>query len=163
ETIVVPLVDGDEMQLSAADFSQVGDAANARLLRGVLELAGLAPEDEVADLYAGAGNLTLPLARRAGRVLAVERSASSIAALCDNALRLGLDNVDAIGGSVARVLAAELEQGRRIDVAVLDPPRSGAADAIAPLLRLAPARIVYVSCNPATLARDARSLAPHYR
>ncbi len=164
-TVRVPLASsapGDEMWLSAGDFSQVSDHGNAALIREVLEAAAVAPDERVADLYAGAGNLSIPLARRAARVTAVERSPSSAAAARDNARRLGLENLEVVTGAADRVLRRFVEEGRRFDVIVLDPPRAGAAEALPALLELAPARVVYVSCNPATLARDLKTLATAY-
>jgi 23S rRNA (uracil1939-C5)-methyltransferase len=150
------------MRLRAGDFAQVNDAANAELIRIVLELAQVGAHDSVADLYAGAGNLSLPLALRAGRVLAVDRVAASIGAAAENARRLGLVNLETTAGDVRRVLNEWVGRGVKLDVAVLDPPRSGAADAVAALMRLDARRIVYVSCNPATLARDVRALSASY-
>ncbi len=163
DRVRVPLVAHDALELHAGDFTQVGDAGNAALLDCVLGAADIAPGDRVADLYAGAGNLAIPLARRGARVRAVERSRSSVAAGRANAARLGLADLGFEDGDVPRVLDAWIAGGVGLETAVLDPPRSGAADAVARLLRLAPRAIVYVSCDPATLARDLRSLSSDYR
>lgn len=164
-TVRVPLAcgaPGDEMWLAAGDFSQVSDHGNAALIREVIDAAAVTSETRVADLYAGAGNLGIPLARRAAQVTAVERSTSSASAARDNGRRLGLANLEVVAGATDRVLCRFVEDGRRFDVVVLDPPRAGAAEALAPLVQLAPARIVYVSCNPSTLARDLATLARAY-
>ena len=163
DRVRVPLLDGDEMWLRAGDFSQVSDHGNADLIRVVLEYAAVEKRHRVADLYAGAGNLSLPLARRAGTVAVVERTPSSVAAARENARRLGLANLETAIGTTESVLKGWVKRGTRFDTVVLDPPRSGAAEAMAPLLALAPARIVYVSCNPATLARDLKTLSRGYR
>lgn len=163
DRVRVPLVDGDEMWLRAGDFSQVSDHGNADLIRVVLEYAAAEKRHRIADLYAGAGNLSLPLARRAGTVAVVERTPSSVAAARENARRLGLANLETAIGTTESVLKGWVKRGIRFDTVVLDPPRSGAAEATAPLLALAPARIVYVSCNPATLARDLKTLSRGYR
>ncbi|MBM4244164.1 MAG: 23S rRNA (uracil(1939)-C(5))-methyltransferase RlmD [Deltaproteobacteria bacterium] len=163
DRVRVPLVDGDEMWLRAGDFSQVSDHGNAELIRLVLEHASVAKHHRVADLYAGAGNLSLPLARRAGAVLAVERTPTSVEAARENVRRLGIDNVELAIGPTETVLRGWTRRGLRVDTVVLDPPRSGAAEALSSLLALAAARIVYVSCNPATLARDLKTLARAYR
>ncbi|MBY0273949.1 23S rRNA (uracil(1939)-C(5))-methyltransferase RlmD [Candidatus Binatia bacterium] len=163
DRVRVPLVDGDEMWLRAGDFSQVSDHGNAALIRLVLEHAAAAKHQRVADLYAGAGNLSLPLARRAGAVIAVERTATAVEAARENAQRLGITNLELANGPTETVLRGWAKRGLRIDTVVLDPPRSGAAEATSSLLALAPARIVYVSCNPATLARDLKSLGRGYR
>ena len=162
DAVTVPLIDGDEMHLRAGGFSQVGDAGNALLIRTVIDLAVPTAGETFADLYAGAGNLGIPLARRGVRVLAVERTRASVEAARANARRLGLD-VEFQAGDVPEVLDRWIGETRRLDAVVLDPPRNGAAEAVPRLSRLSPARIVYVSCNPATLARDVRSLAADYR
>lgn len=163
DRVRVPLVDGDEMWLRAGDFSQVSDHGNAEIIRLVLEHAAVAKHQRVADLYAGAGNLSLPLARRAGTVLAVERTPTSVEAARENARRLGITNLELATGPTETVLRGWTRRGLRVDTVVLDPPRSGAAEATSSLLALAPSRIVYVSCNPATLARDLKTLARGYR
>lgn len=163
DRVRVPLIDGDEMWLRAGDFSQVSDHGNAALIRVVLEYAAVEAQQRVADLYAGAGNLSLPLARRAGSVTAVERTPSSIAAARENARRLGIHNLETHVGTSESVLKGFVKRGARFDTVVLDPPRGGAAEAMSPLLALAPKRIVYVSCNPATLARDLKTLSRAYR
>jgi 23S rRNA (uracil1939-C5)-methyltransferase len=162
DRVRVPLEGTDEMWLRAGDFSQVSDHGNADLIRVVLDLAAVTARERVADLYAGAGNLSLPLARRAAHVSAVERTPSSVEAARENARRLGIANLELTTGPAERVLRNWARRGVRFDVVVLDPPRGGAADAMRPLLELAPARIVYVSCNPATLARDLKTLARRY-
>lgn len=163
DRVRVPLVDGDEMCLRAGDFSQVSDHGNAELIRLVLEHAAAAKHHRVADLYAGAGNLSLPLARRAGAVIAVERTPTSVEAARENARRLGITNLELATGPTETVLRGWTKRGLRLDTVVLDPPRSGAAEAMPALLALAPSRIVYVSCNPATLARDLKTLSRGYR
>jgi len=162
DRVRVPLAGDDEMWLRAGDFTQVSDHGNADLIRVVLDLAAVRPHERVADLYAGAGNLSLPLARCAAHVNAVERTPSSAEAARENARRLGIANLELTTGPVERVLRTWAKRGARLDAVVLDPPRSGAADAMRPLLELAPERIVYVSCNPATLARDLKTLGRGY-
>jgi 23S rRNA (uracil1939-C5)-methyltransferase len=162
DRVRVPLLDGDEMWLRAGDFSQVSDHGNAELIRLVLEHAAVKKHHRVADLYAGAGNLSLPLARRAGAVLAVERAPTAVEAARENAGRLGITNLDLATGPTEIVLRGWTKRELRLDTVVLDPPRSGAAEATSGLLALAPSRIVYVSCNPATLARDLKTLARGY-
>ncbi|MFM8412738.1 MAG: class I SAM-dependent RNA methyltransferase [Alphaproteobacteria bacterium] len=163
DRVRAPLGPRDVIELRAGDFTQVGDAGNAALVDCVVEAAAARPGDVVADLYAGAGNLAIPLARRGARVFAVERSRSSVAAGRANASRLGLADLSFEDGDVPRVLDDWITRGRSLDAAVLDPPRSGAADAVSRLLRIAPRTIVYVSCDPSTLARDLRALSSDYR
>jgi 23S rRNA (uracil1939-C5)-methyltransferase len=115
----------------------------------------------VLELYAGAGNLTLPLAKRAGHVVAVEQSELAAAAAVDNTR--DLENVEVRIASAARVVKQIVAAREKFDVIVLDPPRSGAAEIVSGLLEIAAPRVVYVSCNPSTLARDLARMKSRYR
>ncbi|MBI2943619.1 MAG: class I SAM-dependent RNA methyltransferase [Candidatus Wallbacteria bacterium] len=137
-------------------FSQVHRAQNQRLVDCVLEYAALSGSERVLDLYSGSGNLALPLATRARAVTGVEWSAESVADARLGAEASGLSNCEFHAADVTRWLESPDLAGH--DVVVLDPPRSGAALAMAPLAGARPRRIVYASCNPATLARDAGRL-----
>ena len=148
------------MQVRAGAFSQVSDTGNHHLISTMLGFARATAKTRIADLYAGAGNLSIPLARTGASVLGIERDRRGIEALRANADRLGLDNLEGRIGHVHRSLR-NYPTGS-FDLIVLDPPRSGAADAVEELLRLAPERMVYVSCNPTTLARDLGRMANHY-
>ena len=151
----VPLEAGCELVVPADAFTQVHPAANRLVVRTVLELSALAAGDRALDLYCGAGNFALPLARRGVSVTGIERSAIATAAASANARRLGV-SFAVVTGDVATVLAT-LPRAP-LDCVVLDPPRGGAADAVPMLAAHRPSRIVYVSCDPATFARDARHL-----
>lgn len=146
---------GVRMAVSAPSFFQVNTRAAETLVNSVLGALSPEEEDRVLDLYSGAGTFTVPLATRAGEVVAVE---SSRFALAD--LRRNLDTAqawaDVVGGDVAR----ELPSLGAFDLAVVDPPRSGlSAQALSDLAGTGARRIAYVSCDPATLARDAARLA----
>jgi tRNA/tmRNA/rRNA uracil-C5-methylase (TrmA/RlmC/RlmD family) len=161
-SVHVPLEADFHLDVPADAFSQVNPAMNPVLVATVLELARPAAGTTVIDCYAGAGNFALPLARRGASVLAIEASRLAVDAGRANAARARLANVRFVCGDVAAALA-DAPRGH-LDLVVLDPPRRGAAPAIAPIARHGPARIVYVSCDPATLARDARALvATGYR
>ncbi len=162
DAVRVPLPDIGALELRAESFTQVNDAANQVLVRTVLSAARLRPEDRVVDLYAGAGNLSLPLARAAAEVVAVERNPTSVEDGRRNALRIGIGNLSFIALDAAVALERIEVISPRLDCVVLDPPRGGAAEAMVHLRRLRPARVVYVSCNPATLARDLKSLSDVY-
>lgn len=153
----------DTVEVHAGGFLQVNAAANQALIRTVCEWVADSPEACVLELHAGAGNLTLPLARRVAHVTAVERVATSAADGRVNAHRLGLGNVAFVVADAAAALDERIRQGPRADIVVLDPPRSGAAELVPRLSAMLPRRIVYVSCNPATLARDLRALSDRYQ
>jgi 23S rRNA (uracil1939-C5)-methyltransferase len=138
------------------DFVQVNAAINAELVATAVRLADVQPADRVLDLYCGLGNFSLPLARRAASLVGVEGDAGLVARAVNNAARNGVAN--------ARFVTADLMAPgwafyrEPWDVVVLDPPRTGAEVPVAELDSSGVRRIVYVSCHPATLARDARQL-----
>lgn len=165
-TPVIDLADDPEPFLSCADaFAQVSAPGNALLRRLVLEAAGDLSGARVLELFSGSGNFTRDLSRRAAAVVAVEESplASDLAAR-NLALRGLAERVTFRAEPARAAVAALLSQGSRFDVVVLDPPRTGLEPGLADLLAvLAPARIVYVSCDPNTLARDLARLSARSR
>jgi 23S rRNA (uracil1939-C5)-methyltransferase len=121
----------------------------------VLELGESRAGMRALDLFCGAGNFSLPLARRGVEVTGIERARVAVDAARANAARLGFDAVfvcDAVAPALARLAPAPL------DTVVLDPPRAGAAEITGQLAARRSGRLLYVSCDPATLARDARAL-----
>jgi 23S rRNA (uracil1939-C5)-methyltransferase len=154
--VQVPLEADLHLDVPADAFAQVNPALNPSLVATVCAEAGGGPGMQALDLYCGAGNFALPLARRGARVLAIDTAPLAIDAGRANAARIGAAGARFVCDDVVGALA-RAPRGR-LDVAVLDPPRHGAAAALRPLARHRPARIVYVSCDPATLARDARTL-----
>jgi len=157
-TVRVEVEPGLALEISADAFTQVNPAANRLLVATVLAFGDFGTGDRVLDLYCGAGNFTLPLARRGVRAQGVERDAVAVAAAEANAARLGLATARFACAPVAHALTSP--EGA-FEAVVLDPPRAGAGDVIDALARLKAGRIVYVSCNPATLARDVRALGAH--
>jgi 23S rRNA (uracil1939-C5)-methyltransferase len=123
----------------------------------VMTLGAFAPGMRFLDLYCGAGNFALPIARRGAVVEGVEQSTIAVDAARENAVRLGLAGATFAAARVRDALAAR--PAGALDVVVLDPPRAGAADALRALAALRAPRILYVACDPATLARDVRGLA----
>ena len=139
------------------DFIQVNNALNQRLVHQALTLLDLKPADRVLDLFCGLGNFTLPLARHAQQVLGIEADAQLIAGARGNAERNGLSNAEFRQADLYNGSAASWN-GFGFNKLLLDPPRNGAIEAIKRLPRDGVERIVYVSCYPATLARDAEYL-----
>jgi 23S rRNA (uracil1939-C5)-methyltransferase len=146
------------LEVPADAFTQVNADANRLLVATVLAFGDFRAGERVLDLYCGAGNFTLPLARRGVLVHGVERDAVAVAAAEANAARLGLATARFTCAPVVRALA---DATAACDAVVLDPPRAGAGDVVAALARLRAPRMLYVSCDPATLARDARTLGTH--
>jgi 23S rRNA (uracil1939-C5)-methyltransferase len=142
-------------RISAPSFFQVNTPQAAELVRLVLEYLDLQGGETVLDGYCGVGLFAAHLAQRAGLVVGVEAAPSAIADLLENTAEF--DNVDVVEGLVEAVLP-ELDEP--LDAAVIDPPRAGVDRfALDALVERQPTRIVYVSCDPATLARDAKRLA----
>jgi 23S rRNA (uracil1939-C5)-methyltransferase len=152
---VTEVVAERRFRISATSFFQVNTAAAEELVRVVGEYLAPAGDETLLDAYCGVGTFALSLVDKVGHVIGIEEDVGTVA---DARLNAGeMENVEFIEGSVEALLP-QLE--RRIDLAVLDPPRQGCRpEALAALIELAPRRIVYVSCDPATLARDARRLA----
>ena len=146
---------GLNFRLSPRSFYQVNHHQAQRLYETAIEKAGITKNDTVLDLYCGVGTITLAMASAAGKVMGVEVIPQAVEDAKDNARRNGIENAEFFCGDAGQA-ALELEKnGVRPDVVVVDPPRKGLnADTIEALSRMAPRRIVYVSCDPATLARD---------
>ena len=152
---ITEVVAGRRFRISATSFFQVNTAAAEELVRLVAEYLAPVGYETLLDAYCGVGTFALTLADKVGQVIGVEEAAGAVEDARVNAG--GVDNVEFIKGRVETVLP---QLDRRIDLVVLDPPRQGCRpEAMTALIELAPRRIVCVSCDPATLARDARKLA----
>jgi 23S rRNA (uracil1939-C5)-methyltransferase len=148
------------LRLSSGAFMQTNTEMCDVLYGIALEYAGLRPDDVAWDLYCGAGAIGLLAAPHVRRVVGVEISPESIGRARDNAARNGISNAEFVLGDVAKQLRPLLERVERPSVVFVDPPRAGLTPrAVRRLIELAPQRIVYVSCNPTTLAPNARQLA----
>jgi len=149
---------GVRLAFEPTDFIQVNGDMNRRLIARVLAELRLDTGSRVLDLFCGLGNFTLPMARVAGGVVGIEGEAGLIERARANATANGISNARfgvanlAGEGAVERCLA--LAGGEKFTHVLLDPPRTGAADVLPVLARLAPRRMVYVSCHPGSLARD---------
>jgi 23S rRNA (uracil1939-C5)-methyltransferase len=145
-----------QIGFAPTEFTQVNPAVNAVLVRRALNLLDPQPGERVADLFCGLGNFALAIARRGAHVTGVEGVASLVARAQANALLNQLEPLTQfLRADLFKADAAFYERLGRIDRMLIDPPRDGAVEAVKSLPADAPRRIVYVSCNPATLARDA--------
>lgn len=144
-----------ELRFQPTDFTQVNAGLNRKMLNRAIELLDVQAADRVLDLFCGLGNFSLPLARRADSVVGVEGEASLVERARENAQRNGLSNLEFHAVDLNGDLAAEPWYGKGFNKLLLDPPRSGAAVVVENLPKPHPEAIVYVSCDPATLARDA--------
>ena len=146
---------GLEFDVSAASFFQI-NTVQAEVLYGIVqEYAGLTGTETLADVYCGTGTIALCLAPRAKEVIGIEEAEAAVRDARQNARRNGIANASFLAGDAAEVLPRLVEDGLRPDVVVLDPPRAGCArQVLDALAKVAPRRIVYVSCDPASLARD---------
>lgn len=141
------------------DFTQVNAGVNAMLVRRALALLDPRQGERIADLFCGLGNFTLPIARLGASVVGVEGSVTLIERAEDNAARNGLaDRCQFLVADLFQCTPASFLRFGRFDKLLIDPPRDGAIALVKALPEPAPERIVYVSCNPATLARDAAYL-----
>ena len=146
---------GVSMAFRPLDFIQVNAGLNHKMIARAIELLDPQPGERVLDLFAGLGNFTLPLARRAARVVGVEGEAGLVARARANAARNQLANAEFHAADLAKDLASEAWMKEGFDKLLLDPPRAGAAEVLAQLPLKGIRRIVDVSCHPASLARDA--------
>ncbi|HEY9870383.1 MAG TPA: 23S rRNA (uracil(1939)-C(5))-methyltransferase RlmD [Candidatus Obscuribacterales bacterium] len=153
------LREGLEFRLSSMSFFQVNSSQIAPLLEEVTAAVGQA-NGLVVDAYAGVGTIALWLAPACRQVIAIEEHAGAVKDGLANRVLNRINNVDFRQGRVEAVLPALVAEGLKPDAVVLDPPRKGVSpEALAQVVVLAPRRLVYVSCNPATLARDLKILA----
>lgn len=148
-----------EMEFAPADFIQVNAELNRLMLNRALELLDPQSNENILDLFCGLGNFTLPLAKRAQRVLGIEADASLIAKAQRNAERNHIKNAEFRSADLYKPEGPDPWGTERHDKWLLDPPRTGALEVIKRLpMENGPRRILYVSCNPATLARDSEVL-----
>jgi 23S rRNA (uracil1939-C5)-methyltransferase len=151
---------GIAFEVSAGSFFQTNTLQAERLVEQLVRKAGLTGREVVYDLYCGAGAISLLAAGHAGLVVGIEGGEAAIADANRTAANNGITNCRFLVGDLRDALRAPaVASFPKPDVVILDPPRAGAHPrALADIARLAPARILYVSCNPATLARDLVSL-----
>jgi 23S rRNA (uracil1939-C5)-methyltransferase len=148
-------VPGVEIEFGPMDFVQVNGAINAALVHAALAQLQPTAADKVLDLFCGVGNFTLPLARRAGRVTGIEGEAALVARARANALHNGIGNAAFMTGNLFEPAGFGAWAAEAYDLVLLDPPRAGARELLGYMSHWRPRRVVYISCHPGSLARDA--------
>ena len=149
---------GLRLNFSPRDFIQVNAGVNQKMVASALEWLDVQPGDRVLDLFCGMGNFTLPLATRAASVVGVEGVPALVEKGRENAQQNGLHNVTFFHENLEEDVTRQPWAKNGFDKILLDPARAGAAGVMQHIIKLQPGRIVYVSCNPATLARDSEAL-----
>ena len=147
-------VNGIELQFHPSDFTQINPEMNRKMVTQVLDLLTLKPTDHVLDLYCGMGNFSLPIAKKVASVTGIEGVAEMVKRAQDNATLNGITNAQFFKSDLAR--PKTMWPNKAYDKLLIDPPRTGANMSL--VLSLKIPHIVYVSCDPATLARDAKML-----
>jgi 23S rRNA (uracil1939-C5)-methyltransferase len=144
-----------EIHFRPTDFTQINTRINEQMIARVLDMLALDTSDRVLDLFCGLGNFTLPMARQAGLVVGVEGEAGLVSRARENAVANAIDNTVFYTANLIDDHIEASWAGEGYNKVLLDPPRSGAAEVLDMLGNIGPERIVYVSCHPGSLARDA--------
>jgi 23S rRNA (uracil1939-C5)-methyltransferase len=157
-------VDGGNVviEFGPVDFIQVNRDINVSMVDAAVTLLRPETGDAVLDLFCGLGNFTLPLARRAGQVQGVEGDAVLVSKARANAARNGIDNAEFAVSNLFEPQAFGTWADRRYDLVLLDPPRAGGAELLTRMGHWRPRRVVYISCHPGSLARDAGILVAEH-
>ncbi|SFR18844.1 23S rRNA (uracil1939-C5)-methyltransferase [Enterobacter sp. kpr-6] len=150
--------DGLRLTFSPRDFIQVNDGVNQQMVARALEWLAVKSTDRVLDLFCGMGNFTLPLAKLAHSVVGVEGVEALVVKGRENAEQNGLQNVTFFHENLEEDVTQQPWARHGFDKVLLDPARAGAPGVMQHIIKLAPIKVVYVSCNPATLARDSEAL-----
>jgi 23S rRNA (uracil1939-C5)-methyltransferase len=151
-----------ELLFHPCDFTQVNQEINQKMIAQVIELLEPQKSDSILDLFCGLGNFTIPLAKRCARIIGIEGDNEMVKRGQENAAYNNVDNANFHKCDLAQEaekIAQESWAKLQFDKILLDPPRTGALEIVKLLPKLNPKKIVYVSCNPSTLARDAKELA----
>ncbi|GKQ97243.1 23S rRNA (uracil(1939)-C(5))-methyltransferase RlmD [Aeromonas hydrophila] len=151
-------LDGLSLAFAPGDFIQVNAPVNQRMVEQALSWLEVGKDDKVLDLFCGIGNFTLPLARQAREVVGVEGELAMVARAEENARRNGINNARFYKADLSGDIAGMSWAREGFDLVLLDPARPGAFEVMEHVVKLSPRRVVYVSCNPVTLARDSQVL-----
>ena len=155
---------GCRFRISARSFYQVNPVQTKHLYRTAVEFAGLTGKEKVLDAYCGIGTIGLIASKKAAQVMAVELNREAVRDAITNAKLNQIKNVRFVCDDAGKFMEKAAAAREHYDVVFMDPPRSGSSEAfLRSLLRLSPDRVVYISCNPVTLARDLETLTKKYR
>ncbi len=155
--------EGLNLEFEPNDFTQVNAGINKKMIQRTMELLEISAEDRILDLFCGLGNFTLPLAKRVTDVVGVEGDEALVRHARDNAAKNGLANATFEQADLTKTELKDYPWAKAgFNKILLDPPRSGAFEVLHQLAALGAERLVYVSCNPATLARDAGELVNNH-
>lgn len=150
---------GKRFKISAKSFYQVNSVQTEILYRQAAQYAGLTGSETIVDAYCGIGTIALSVAEQAGKVIGVELNGDAVRDAVANAKRNQIKNADFYQNDAGRFLTQMAEAGEKVDVVFMDPPRSGSTkEFLDALIRISPKRVVYISCEPQTLARDLQYL-----
>ena len=151
-----PLANNDiSIRFKANDFTQVNAAVNQAMVQQALDFLDLQPEDKVLDLFCGLGNFTLPMAQLAAQVTGVEGDEAMVNRARENAVEHGISNTEYFAEDLTKIEHKPRWMKQKYDKILLDPPRSGAFEVVEKLKSMKANTIVYVSCQPTSLVRDA--------
>ncbi|MGY4027368.1 23S rRNA (uracil(1939)-C(5))-methyltransferase RlmD [Aeromonas rivuli] len=151
-------LDGLALAFAPGDFIQINGGINQAMVAQAIDWLGVGAGDKVLDLFCGIGNFTLPLARKAREVVGVEGDLAMVARATQNAERNGIGNARFYKADLSGDIAGMSWAREGFDLVLLDPARPGALAVMEHVVKLSPKRVVYVSCNPVTLARDSKVL-----
>ncbi len=150
---------GKKFRISPKSFYQVNPVQTEKLYRKALEFADLKGDEVVVDAYCGTGTIGMIAADRAGKVIGVELNADAVRDARNNAKGNGIKNIQFYQNDAGKFLVEMAEQNAKVDVVLMDPPRSGSDEAfLSSVVKMAPKKVVYISCNPETLVRDLKYL-----
>lgn len=150
---------GYDFRISARSFFQINPVQTEKLYATAVEFAGLDGRQTVIDAYCGVGTIGIIAAARAKKVIAAEVNGDAVKNAAENVRLNGIKNVEVIRADAGEFMSALAREKEKIDVVFTDPPRAGCSrEFLASLVKLSPAKVVYVSCNPETLARDLQFL-----
>lgn len=149
---------GVEIAFEPNNFIQVNQQVNNSMVKQAIDWLALSAQDRVLDLFCGLGNFSLPIAQQVASVVGVEGVDVMVEKAAANAARNGLSNAQFYQANLEQDFSGQIWAGEKFDKVLLDPARAGASGIVDQLSELGAERVVYVSCNPATLARDSQSL-----